>query len=86
MTLPGADLVEEGVADLAARRETVASLLVSVGARRLRALGHALPSPFPDAELRLYRLIAHTYGDGAHSQYNSLVRRLVSYARARCVT
>lgn len=33
---PGGDLIEKGLADLAASRETVESLLVSIGAPRLR--------------------------------------------------
>ena len=36
---PGAELVEKGLADLAEGAETVESLLVSVGAPRLRDLG-----------------------------------------------
>jgi hypothetical protein len=84
--LPGADLVEQGLIDLAGGRETAASLLVSIGASRLRAFGLEVPRPFPDAELRLYDMLRETHGDGAHSQFNALVRRLVSYVRARCVT
>ncbi len=36
---PGGDLIEKGLADLAASRETVESLLVSIGAPRLRLAG-----------------------------------------------
>jgi hypothetical protein len=79
--LPGAELVEKGLADLAERRETVESLLVSVGAPRLRELGFELLSPFEDAEERLYLLLARDDPDGAHSRYNALVRRLVSFER-----
>ena len=83
--LPGADLIEQGLIDLAGHVESVASLLVSIGAPRLRTLGHDVPTPLDDAELRLYALLTKTHGDGAHSQFNALVRRLVSYERARCV-
>lgn len=84
--LPGAELIEQGLHDLADHVESIASLIVSIGAPRLRALGHDVPTPIADAELRLYALLARTHGDGAHSQFNALVRRLVSYERARCVT
>lgn len=84
--LPGAELVERGLADLRARRETRASLLVSIAANRLVASGHDVAQPFPDAELRLYELLARDDPDGAHGAYNALLRRLVSYERAvECV-
>jgi hypothetical protein len=38
--------------------------------------------PFPDAEERLYILIAREDPDGAHARYNAFVRRLVSFERA----
>lgn len=82
MVRPGEDLVRQGIADLARGLETVSSLLVSVGAPRLRRAGLALSPPFPDAEHRLYLLLAREHGDDAHSQYNALIRRLVSFERA----
>ena len=80
--LPGADLVEEGVSDLRAGRETVASLLVSIGAPRLRRLGMELPFSFAGPEHRLYGLLGLADPDSAHSRYNALIRRLVSFERA----
>jgi hypothetical protein len=80
--LPGADLIDVGLADLANRVETEESLLVSMAAPRLRALGFDVPAPFPDAELRLYDRLAVRYGAAAHARYNALVRRLVSFQRA----
>ena len=80
--LPGADLIATGLNDLARRAETVESLLVSVGAPRLRALGIDVPSPFADAELRLFDLLATRHGAGAHAKYNALIRRVVSFQRA----
>jgi hypothetical protein len=80
--LPGAELVEKGLVDLAAGTETVESLLVSVGAPRLRELGFELDRPFEDPEERLYLLLARDDPAGAHSRYNALVRRLVSFERA----
>lgn len=85
--LPGGDLVERGVADLAAGVESVEALLVSIGAPRLRALGLPVERPLASPEHRLYRLLAEEHGDDAHSQYNALVRRLVSFERAaECVS
>ena len=81
-TLPGADLVEKGLADLAAGAESAEALLVSAGAPRLRALGLPIASPLEDAEHRLYELLARDDPDAAHSRYNALIRRLVSYERA----
>jgi hypothetical protein len=80
--LPGAELIEKGLMDLAHGSETVESLLVSIGAPRLRTLGYAVPALFEHPELRLYQLLAQQHGDGAHSQYNALVRRMVSFQRA----
>jgi len=85
--LPGADLIESGLNDLRAGRETVAALLVAIGAPRLRTLGLEIPDNLPDnPEHRLYNLLAKDDSDSAHSRYNAFVRRLVSYERAaECV-
>ena len=80
--LPGAELVQKGLADLDEGTETVESLLVSVGAPRLRALGFDVHAPFDEPEERLYLLLARDDAAGAHSRYNALVRRLVSFERA----
>lgn len=80
--LPGDDLVENGIRDLERELESVESLLVSIGAPRLRRLGFAIARPIPMAEQRLYRLLADGHGAAAHSRYNALVRRLVSFERA----
>lgn len=86
-SLPGADLIERGLADLASGRESIESLLVSIGATRLRGLGIAVQRPFPSPERRLYDVLAAEDSDSAHSRYNALVRRLVSFERAaECVT
>ena len=85
--LPGEDLIEAGIADLHAGRETIPALLVAIGAPRLRRIGLDLPAELPASpEHRLYDLLARDLQDGAHSRYNSLIRRLVSYERAaECV-
>jgi hypothetical protein len=85
--LPGGDLIEKGLSDLASSRETAEALLVSIGAPRLRAAGVPVPEKvFADAERRLYELLAREDADSAHSRYNALVRRLVSFEdAAECV-
>ena len=80
--LPGADLIESGLNDLRERRETVAALLVSIGAPRLRQLGIALPEVIFNPEHRLYDALSRDDADSAHSRYNALIRKLVSFERA----
>jgi hypothetical protein len=80
--LPGEDLVRRGLADLGQGVESVEALLVSIGAPRLRRLGLGVPEPFPSPEHRLYELLRREHGDSAHSRYNALVARLVSFERA----
>ena len=85
--LPGDDLIEAGVQDLADGRETIAGLLVAIGAPRLKRLGIDLPEQLPNnPEHRLYDLLAADDQDSAHSRYNAFIRKLVSYERAaECV-
>jgi hypothetical protein len=81
--LPGEELIAEGLADLHAQRETIAALLVAIGAPRLSRLNLQLPPDLPDnPEHRLYELLARDEPDSAHSRYNALIRRLVSFERA----
>lgn len=80
--LPGAELVERGIEDLRRQRESVEALVVSIGAPRLAAAGIAVPDPIPAPEHRLYARLSKERGNGAHSAYNALIRRLVSFERA----
>jgi len=80
--LPGGSLVRRGISDLDAGRETAESLLVSIGAPRLQEIGIELSRPIPTPEHKLYLLLASEKGDAAHSAYNALLRRLVSFERA----
>lgn len=83
---PGGDLVAKGLEDLAASRETVEALLVSIAAPRLRGLGFAVAATFPDPEHALYERLAQQDSDSAHSRYNALLRRMTSFASAKeCV-
>jgi len=81
-TMPGYELVKEGLTDLESGRPTLAALLVSIGHPRLVSLGLNVPPPLPEPEGRLYVLLREKHGDGAHSRYNALVRRLVSFEHA----
>jgi hypothetical protein len=81
-TLPGGDLVQRGVSDLDAGSESAEALLVSIGAPRLRSVGIEMSAPIVAPEHKLYLLLAREKGDAAHSAYNALIRRLVSFERA----
>ncbi len=81
--LPGGDLVEEGLRDLDRGIESTPSLLVSIGAHRLRRIGLLVPAMvFSDPERRLYDRLAESDSDSAHSRYNALIRQLVSFENA----
>jgi hypothetical protein len=80
--LPGHELVSEGIVDLREERTTESALLVAMAAPRLRALGFDVPVGGGERPAHdLYELLADT-GEGAHSRYNALVARMVSFARA----
>ncbi len=81
-SLPGAELIEQGLADLQSGNESVEALLVSIGAPRLRTVGVPVSGPIASPEHKLYARLAVDKGDGAHSAYNALIRRLVSFERA----
>ncbi len=81
-SLPGADLISAGLADLEAGRQSVPALLVSIAAPRLAPLGISVPFPLSTPEHRLYELLRAENADDAHSRYNALIRRLVSFERA----
>ena len=83
-SLPGAELVEQGLEDLANDRITELALLVLIAAPRLKGLGIDVPdrpSSRPH-EHQLYDRLEQRLGTDAHSQYNSLIRRIVSFSRA----
>lgn len=82
-SLPGHELIEKGLSDLASDRETAEAMLVAIGAERLRRAGISVPAHrLPDPEKRLYALLARHEPDSAHSRYNALIRQLVSFERA----
>jgi len=82
-SLPGYELIQSGVDDLSRGVQSIPALLVSIGAPRLRRLGMAVPeSTIASPERRLFELLQQADPDMAHSRYNALVRRLVSFERA----
>jgi len=84
--LPGEDLIERGIADLKRGADSIEALLVSIGAPRLRRIGFEIPQTIASPETTLYERLAESDQDSAHSRYNALVRRLVSFERAaECV-
>ena len=80
--LPGGDIIAQGMRDLASGVESDLSLLVSIGAPRLLRSGYVIPNPLGDPERRLYARLAAVDSNAAHSRYNALIRRLVSFERA----
>jgi hypothetical protein len=81
--LPGGELIDAGLRDLAFGRESVESLLISLAAPRLTREGVPVPrNTFNDAETRLYRLLERSNEALAHARYNALRRQVVSFADA----
>ncbi|MGI8462362.1 MAG: hypothetical protein ACR2OC_12145 [Solirubrobacterales bacterium] len=82
--LPGAEIILEGLADLDSGRETECSDAVLMASARLRAAGLDITSPPMEtvAAHRLYDRLAEADPRNAHSRYNAIVRRVVSFARA----
>ena len=84
--LPGSEVVSQGRADLKKGILSESALLVLIAEPRLRSLGIqltpcnlAIQGPVEHA---LYTLIEERLGPGAHSFYNSLIRRIVSFTHA----
>jgi hypothetical protein len=81
--LPGETLIRKGLQDLAAGKQSNESLLVLIGGPRLRLLNIPVPkSQDANADRLLYDALCRSHGNEAHSQYNSLIRQLSSFARA----
>jgi hypothetical protein len=80
--LPGGELIDTGLADLAAGVTSAESLLVSLASSRLRREGVPVGPVEPDPEERLYELLERTEGGLAHARYNALRSEVVSFANA----
>ena len=84
LALPGEEFVLQGIEDLTKGRTTRESLLVSIARSAIAQKGYSVAPPLPlkeDPELALYKLLAETEGDNAHSAYNALLGRLNSFLR-----
>lgn len=83
--LPGEEFARQGLDDWQKGVESESALLMQIASCRLQHCGIDVP-PLPpselDTEIRLYRLLQQSHGNSAHSQYNALLRRLVSFERA----
>jgi hypothetical protein len=84
--LPGGDLVERGLADLAAGKSTAEAALVEVARTRLLDLGVAVTGRSVGeeaAELVLYRRVGERDPDGdAYGLYCAWLDQLVSFMSA----
>ncbi|MFV1960128.1 MAG: hypothetical protein ACC662_12035, partial [Planctomycetota bacterium] len=80
--LPGGDIVDAGLADLAAGTTTIESLLVSLAAPRLKREGVPIGSVNEEPEESLFRLLDRTEVGLAHARYRALRRQIVSFADA----
>jgi len=79
--LPGAEIVQSGIADANAGHLSIAALLVAIGAPRLVAAGLEIPKNLTTVDnpnVKLYNEINKTSHD-TYQEYNSLIRRLVSF-------
>ncbi len=82
-SLPGADIVSQGVDDLSRGVESVAGLVVAVAAPRLRNVGIDVPEVLQRLpHHRLYELLSSEAPASAHGRYTALLRRVVSFASA----
>ena len=82
--LPGAEIVLPGLEDLAAGRASVNASAVQAAAPRLQRAGMEVPSASGDTPPAhvLYRQLSEELGDAAHSRYNAILARVVSFAGA----
>lgn len=82
--LPGAEIVLPGIADLEAGRSSINAIAVQCAATRLRGIGLNAPGTVGGvpAAHQLYQQLSEELGDGAHSRYNAILRRVASFAGA----
>ncbi len=83
-TLPGGELIREGLNDFLSGRCTVAACLVAIAQTRLTTAGllpSSLDHPIAEPERQLYRLLRQAGGD-AYASYNALLRELASFSNA----
>lgn len=83
-SLPGAEIVLPGLADLQRGRRSINASAVQSAAGRLRRVGLDVPTGGADAPAAhiLYRQLSEGLGDAAHSRYNAILSRVASFAGA----
>lgn len=83
--LPGGEILEEGLRDLANGIQSHSALLLMIAGPRLRSHGFPIPQ-FSQAsragEELLYLDLYAQYGTDAYPRYNALIQRLVSLENA----
>jgi hypothetical protein len=79
---PGAELLEVGLADLAASRYSAEALAICAMPARLRSCGVPIPEVtlVDNAEIRMYRELGRTGEGNPHLAMNGILRRLDAYA------
>jgi hypothetical protein len=82
LCLPAGEMIDRGLADLAAGVTSRESLLVSLASARLRREGVPVGVREANPDERLYALLTETEGDLAHTRYNALRQQIVSFANA----
>ena len=76
-------MVDRGLDDLTAGRESADALMVSLARARLRREGVPLPRRrIPDADRRLYTLLVAREGPLAHARYLARLELMTSFADA----
>jgi hypothetical protein len=80
--LPGGEIVDTAITDLADGTISAESLVVSLAAPRLRREGVPITAVQADPENRLYELLARAHGDLAHARYSACLQQIASFADA----
>jgi hypothetical protein len=82
--LPGYELIQKGLEDLRINTESYYTALLYSAETRLLKLGIELSGKRPEnSAMLMYSLLKSEFGDGAHSKYNALNRRLLSFCKSR---
>ncbi len=80
---PGHEFIEQGLLDISQAKSTIYSALLFSAKSRLENLGIVLNGVSPiDPSMELYQSLYLQYGDAAHSKFNALNRRLISFMRS----
>jgi hypothetical protein len=80
--LPGGELIDTGLADLARNEATPESFAVSLAASRLHHEGVPVRVSMPNPEQGLYDALCKSSGDLAHERYGAYLAQVASFADA----